>query len=112
MALRSSIVTGRVLAPYQSQRSNSRERESCTGYYAGPFSKGSGQSQHARLSNTTQQASKAAVYNAQVNIYAPVFIGSYSVGQANTATNSAAAFNLNETFQALFQSAGIHIFRF
>jgi hypothetical protein len=34
------------------------------------------------------------------------------VNQSNSAFNRAAAFNLNEMFQALFQSTGIHFFRF
>ena len=77
----------------------------------------SGQRQYASLSNTTAQSANVAVFNIQANIYAPVTIGSIGAGsgtvsQSNAAANSASAFNMNRTFQLMFQAAGIYVFRF
>ena len=78
---------------------------------------GSGQRQHASLYNTTHQSAYSNVGNIQANIHAPVTVGSAGAGsgavhQSNAASNSATAFNLNLTFQTLFQAEGRQHLRF
>ena len=70
---------------------------------------GGGQDQAALVANGTSQSANARVYNSQLNIYAPVYVhspgaGSGNVTQSNSATNTAAAGNLNGTSQDVGQA--------
>ena len=62
------------------------------------------------------QGANGRVFNVQANIYSPVTVGGGagggSVSQANSASNSASAFNLNVLFQRLVQAMGMMAFRF
>ena len=56
-----------------------------------------------------------SVFNGQANIHSPVTVGGGgggSVTQANSASNSSSAFNLNGLFQRLVQAMGTMAFRF
>jgi hypothetical protein len=68
-----------------------------------------GGGQDASLSNGTDQAADASIWNAQFNIFAPVAVfspgaNSGAVTQSNTATNTATASNDNDTTQSADQA--------